>query len=820
MKGTYQQFPPAYLWILVLILLITSGHTIGMTFSLPLEINGREIGSLPVSLDGAEVNAVSLTSLKSILGPRVSDVVWQALLAKHIKNDAADAMVPLTSIAEQGIDLIFSSAKLILTVDISPEAFGQSNVDFGEEFNLFIPSKSGNFSWLNSINFTHNQSWQADSSDNFSSVDWLGQINIGGANGFNMVTANYLEVADNETNMFRGEWKAFYDNPSAPFRLSVGDVLSGASSGSVGHLSNMSLGGLSIKSDYAELQPERTIGPNNSQELILNESAAIDVSINGQVIFSGRQEAGRYNLSNLPMANGANDIVVNITYLSGRTERLIFSQFYNNNLLNEGMINYGATVGVPSIFTDEGIEYLDSWAVTGFAEYGVSSWLTLGGNSAVAKYGQVLGTTATLGTDWGNLSGRLSFSNLENTGAGNILSFTFEKSSLSSKKDNTYNFRLGIDFADSFTTTIWDADTVVTSYDRYLAHYVWLFNEHWDATLSGDYSKEALGDENTNATFKLSYKTGNWTFGSGVNYQESEQYNDADIEYFFTFDWRNTNINSGINFSANYDSVNNHASLDLNRTGQDRVGSVGYRVQAEYEDNRDSQTAQLTYTANRVRLEGEVERNKTRSSDASYSASIRGNTAIGIVDGKVGWGRATDGPFMVTHLHPSLSGQEAQLGTGQQEDYKAAANRVIGGLLPLDVAYSQNIIDVNVPNAPVGYDWGESRIIISPGATTGHFLMIGSDNAYTAKGVLKDANGDPISYLQGQIVSDKSQLSFFTNKAGRFYVQGIGPGKYTVIIADDKYESLSIVIEQADSHLIELGTLNIKCIKENCDEDL
>ncbi|SQD76990.1 fimbria/pilus outer membrane usher protein [Moritella yayanosii] len=818
--GASRQFTLKFLWVLRL--LLASYYASATTFSLPLDIDGLEVGTVPVSLDGSDVNAVSLPALKALLGTRVADSVWQALLVTNVENNVTDAMVPLTTLAEQGVNLIFSPATLTMTADISSEAFGQSDVDFGEGFDPFIPSESGTFSWLNSINVTHSQSWQSNSKDSFSSADWLAQMNFGGASGINITTANYLEVPDNDANVLRGEWTAFYDNPKAPFRLSMGDVESGLGSGLAGHLSSVSLGGLSIKSDYAELQPERIIGPNNNQELILNESAEIEISVNGQVIFSGHQEAGRFNLTNLPMTNGANDIIVNVSYLSGKTERLVFSQFYNSNLLNEDMLNYGLTVGVPSIFSDQGIEYLDTWTVAGFAEYGMSSWLTLGCNSAVAKYGQVLGTTATIGTDWGNLSGRFSLSNLENTDVGNILSFTFESSVLGAADNQMPNLRLSADFSNSFTSTPWDAEALATSYDRYLANYVWIFNDQWDATLSGSYYKDRQYAEQTNATLMLNWKTGNWNLGSGVTYQDTEAHSDAEIAYFLTFDWRRTNIDNGINLSANYNSNNNYSRLELNRTGNDSVGSVGYRAQAEYEDDREGQNVQLNYTANRMRLQAEVERNQMRNndSDASYSASIRGHTAIGLVDGKLGWGRAIEGPFIVTHLHPSLSEQEAQLGTGQQGDYKAAANAMIGGLLSLEVAYASNTIDLNVPNAPVGYDWGESRITISPGAATGHFIMIGSDRSYTAKGVLKDALGKPIAYLQGKFIDDTSKLSFFTNKSGRFYVQGVGPGKYTVTVADDRYKPLSVVIKQVDGHLIELGTLNMKCIKENCDENL
>nr|WP_282446582.1 fimbria/pilus outer membrane usher protein [Shewanella sp. 1CM18E] len=787
-----------------------------MSFSLPVEIEGKRLGNIPVTLNNLEVESVSLGTLKSLLGSRVADNIWQQL---SLTGKANNQMISLAALSQKGLNLTFNSSTLTLDLNIAPESFGQYDVDFNEQLNPFIPSQSGTFSWLNSINFTHTESWKSKTDSRFSTADWLAQMNFGGAGGLNVTLTNHLEINDSETKLLRGEWTAFYDKPSEPLRLSIGDIDSGSSS--AGHLSTISLGGISIKSDYAELQPERIIGPNNSQELILKESAEVEVVINGQIIFSGRQEAGRFNLNNLPMTNGANDIIVNVTYLSGKSERFVFSQFYNNKLLNQDMLNYGVTAGAPSIYADDGVEYLDTWSVSSFAEYGLFSWLTVGVNAAAAKYGQMFGATATLGTAWGNLSSRASLSNLEDTGLGNVVSFTFE-STIAGNANNSPNLRLSADFANEFSATPWDKEVLATSYERYLANYVWVFNNAWDTTVSGSYYKDTHNDEQTSLSITLNYRVGDWTLGSGVNYNNINTENNSDLEYFVTLDWRRSNTQSRLNLAANYNSSNNYGRLEASKTSNDRVGSIGYRAQAEYEDGRDKQNVQFDYTANRLRVELEVERANSNTSDnnTSYSTSIRGNTAIGIIDGQVGWGRAKDGPFIISKLHPSLSQQQVLLGIDQKQQYQASGTSNIGALIPLEVAYIDNIVDLNVPDAPIGYDWGESRLTISPGATTGHFFMVGSNSSYTARGVLKTSDGRPISYLQGSMTGNGVTLPFFTNKSGRFYLQGIGPGKYMLTISSNSYKPKAIVITQGNSHLIELGTLDITCIRETCDERL
>ncbi|WP_407333950.1 fimbria/pilus outer membrane usher protein [Enterovibrio sp. 27052020O] len=796
-------------------LFLLSASANATTFNLPLNLSQKELGMVSVSLQGMDIDAVSLSQLKNLLGQRVSDESWLALSLSE--SLSSDGMVSLNTLAEAGIDISFDPSTLSLTARITDKALGLANVDFGEQYEPFSPSDNSPFSWLNSFNFAHNSRWEGEEQehDRYSSVEWLTQLNIGGASGVHFEAANYLQMSETDSQVLRGEWTAFYDNPHAPFRASVGDVESGIS----GFQSNVSLGGLSIESDYSELQPQRIIGPSNSQELILQESAEVEIIVNGQIIFSGRQDAGRFNLMNLPMSNGANDITVNVTYLSGKTETLVFSQFYNSNLLDEGMFNYAFSVGVPSTFSDDGIEYLDTWAATGFTEYGLFPWLTLGVNGTFAKHGQIFGGLATIRSDWGNISARLGLSNHAEADAGNVTSLSFESAIIGAPESQTPNLRLSVEFADNYASSPWDNKALPVSYERYLANYVLSINARWDATLSGSYYLDNNDDELTGITSTLNWKNGDITLGAGVTYSQDSNVASDDTQYFFTLDWRWNHKQYGYNLGASYNTRENQSRIDASKTNNDRVGSVGFRALGEYEDTRQRQNAQLSYTANRVRLEGEVERSELNntSSDASYLASIRGNTAFGFTDGKLGWGRAQPGPFVVAQLHPTLSDHEAQLGVAQDGSYKAAATSLIGGLLPLDMPYSRNTVDLSVQNAPIGYDWGESRVIFSPAATTGHLIMIGSDASYTAKGVLLTDNGTPISYLQGELIRGDKRLSFFTNKTGRFFAQGIGPGTYTMTIGNSTYQPLTIVVEENDNRLIDLGTLTAKCVEENCD---
>ncbi|MCF1439481.1 MAG: fimbria/pilus outer membrane usher protein, partial [Shewanella sp.] len=442
-----------------------------------------------------------------VLGQCVALGVWDNLQSQAIGN-----IVSLADLSEAGLDISFDTSTLSLSAAISPAALGSSGMDFGTEYQSFVPTTSGRFSWFNSFNLSHTQNWQNDDNSQTSSLEWLAQFNVGGTDGVNLLMANYLDIDDEQTNFQRGEWQLYYDNPYAPYRLSLGDVEAlGA-----GHLSGANIGGISLSSDYAALQPSRVIGPNSNQALVLTESADIEIWVNGQMIFNGRQPAGRLSLANMPMTNGANDIEVRVRYLSGKTETFVFTKFYNTNLLNEGMINYGAFLGSPSSFGEDGVEYTDSWLSSGFVEYGVNSWLTLGGNGAMASYGQVVGATAIVGSPWGNFSTRLSFSNHDRIGTGNSVSFNFESSVIGASNEAAPNLRLSAEFADDFFSTPWEQEASSISFNRYLASYTWTINSSWYLSLTGSYYSDSLNEQQISATSLLNWRSGNLTIGPGL----------------------------------------------------------------------------------------------------------------------------------------------------------------------------------------------------------------------------------------------------------------------------------------------------------------
>ncbi|MEF1341142.1 fimbria/pilus outer membrane usher protein, partial [Vibrio rotiferianus] len=82
--------------------------------------------------------------------------------------------------------------------------------------------------------------------------------------------------------------------------------------------------GLGITRDFT-LIPTRNVRPKANQSFTLQRTSSVDVVIDGIVVQRLTLGAGSYNLSDIPLAQGTNDVELVISDSSGQQERIQFS---------------------------------------------------------------------------------------------------------------------------------------------------------------------------------------------------------------------------------------------------------------------------------------------------------------------------------------------------------------------------------------------------------------------------------------------------------------------------------------------------------------
>ena len=96
-----------------------------------------------------------------------------------------------------------------------------------------------------------------------------------------------------------------------------------------------------------DLQPYRISSSTAERTFTLTRKSDVDILVNGRRVRTVTLEPGRYNLRDLPLASGTNNIQVRVTDDVGRVETIAFPFVFDTNLLIAGRAGVLLCVGIP-----------------------------------------------------------------------------------------------------------------------------------------------------------------------------------------------------------------------------------------------------------------------------------------------------------------------------------------------------------------------------------------------------------------------------------------------------------------------------------------
>ncbi|KZN44490.1 fimbria/pilus outer membrane usher protein [Pseudoalteromonas luteoviolacea] len=806
----------AYFWpthlrsVLITLLLFSATRVFSASFEMdfPVRLYLAEVGQISATTDGFELKSVSAAEFKQQLSPQLSQDVIMWLTTQGEK-----AITP-EEFAAQGIELKLQPQDLIIDMTLSETAMATDNLSYGRQTHFEQPKGEAYWAMLNNLNLNHERF--NNHNDHRSQFEWLMNSNIGGGDGINMRSSLFWEDGSRrDSKVYRGETALYYDQPNKPLRLTLGDT----SITSTGHLSGAQLAGFSFSKAYSKLQPQRRITPGNSQQFVLPRMAILEVYINDFLISRLRLNAGRYDLSDLPLTSGENDIRVIATYPNGETEEFNFTTHYNARLLAKGLSDYSFAIGYLSTFEERRFEYDDDLLISGTYEYGLSDNFTFGFNGAVHPIGHVIGSLATINTPLGNLSLRYSQSEKDGT-TGNIYSVETEHSVWGHGNFGSPNLRLGYEISHNFTNTPWLEFDTINNRNRAFVDYSYFINQHMDINLN---AARADNDDNETtdiitAEFNVRYEDIRFRLGYNFSDSEDERFV-SDNRLFLTFTWNYDSRRSNHRARAQYNSRTKVTSASYGKTNYNFVNDYGYQVLAEQGEGFRQEQLEASYTGSLMRADVSTSNYSRYGIGSDSTSSVNLSTSLGIADGHVGMSATTTAPFAVITKHKTLQDADVLVNIDRAGRAQSKPSNQIGSLIDLGSGYSKAQLNIDVPNAPLGYDWGPGMYVKVGGAATGHHIQIGSDLSYTVIGTLVDHSGTPIAMKRGRIIkqyagdSDNKNTTdtqaqswaFFTNRTGRFVVEGISTGHYRI-----ELDELSGQFSIADTaqRFVRLGTIS------------
>jgi outer membrane usher protein FimD/PapC len=738
----------------------------------PLTLEGKYLGDVSGAVDAQGQGMIDAVGLMDLLGPQLSPALRETLASRI----AAQAKVNMADLKSDDFSLFFDPLALTFVAALSPEGRVRRKVSFYQ--NEVVDPKAfdqpAGFSTGANITLAQLYSHTEDRlSPLQGGIDLF--ANLGGFDGVTLTTGVDYDGGSPQR-WRRREIRLSKDLFQSAVRVTAGEFAPPIENfqGSRRFL------GISAARAYSTIRPFQNVRPAGRRQFILDRPALVVVEVNGIVTERIRLDAGPYSLGDFPFGQGANTVRLLVEDDRGQREIAVFDLFGGTGLLDPGVLDFGASVGV----LEQGgqLKYGSTLAATGFMRKGLSDVLTVGANAQVADGRGQVGGLAT----WGSKAGLIQFSGAASrndaTGKnGYIASVDYLREAVFSKKVDA---RL---VASAQATSRFFQNAFDTSTDN---------RERWRAATrvlvrSGQYSLNAgvafvkgrgrpdRTDYNVGLgrSFKRFAVNLAWQRGSTSDGRDEDRFG-LTLTSRFGGRWSTT---------ARYDSQNRFREVGVSRASSNRLNDISGDFRVSEDRNNQALTADVRYINNR--FDAELVSNRlvaTAPGGVSRQESLwRVSTMIGYAGGAFGMGRTAREGFILATPHPTLAKSRVSLtdASGQAVAHSGWLGPALAGI---DRGYGVRRYEIQADPLPPGYDLGSGIVTAFPGFGNGYRVVVGSDASRTARGVLMSPSG-PAALVGGVLepVGAKPGAAgqpFFTNRNGRFVADGLAPGRYRLLI--------------------------------------
>lgn len=809
------------------------------TLDLPVKVEGREVGQVPakVAPDPAEtqvdLNRLALL-LRDFVQPKaLSDLVAQAGPDGYAKLSALSlggpAGGPRSGPGAAAISITVDPKELTLSVKVPPQLRAVRNLtvvnraNAASGYQVLEPADAAAY-----INLRTAQVFLAQPATD--SGNYRQPLNIGLDGGGNIDgwsfewEGQYQEQYSHH--FMRGTTRLIRDFPEDAVRLQAGDL----DYSITGIQTNRPLTGLSIARNYT-LQPYRAIQPTGSRDFILDSPSTVEVLVNGRPTRVFREDAGPVNLSDFPGTSGTNDVQVRITDAYGQTRTIDFPFFFDSELLAEGVSEFNYTVGIPyTTGTDRLIYDRSRPTFSAYHRQGITDDLTLGASLQADKSQQVIGTEVLFVTGLGTIGINPGASLGASRGASVDLTYRnytndeqfYQQRTLTAQGSWRSGGYASLGTLDPRNTVSYDLS----------ARYGQPLDEDLTATLSGRYQLVRDDSQIDGYSVDLGFRrrfgrhaTLELTFSRARNTVTREADNSAYLAFRYTFgdgvqsagftmdtlsrqrelDWRYQDPWPTNSWNLGVDATNTTGTYQAS-------GSVGYTM------DRFEASVRHDYSQRLSTLDGPLQNDER--------TTLNFATGLVFADGHVGVTRPVTNSFALVVPHPRIADEE--IGVDPVTGHYLSSSDWLGPpVVPNISAYLVRPLLLDVPDAPMGYDIGNDRPAIVPGNHTGTLVPIGTDATVSLDGVLLDPEGKPVPLAAGVLhrtdgkgakaanAKDPKagqEVQFFTNRKGRFRVEGVRPGEWQMQLTGVPHKPIPVTVPAEAEGMFPLGTLKLEAL--------
>lgn len=653
-----------------------------------------------------------------------------------------------------------------------------------------------------------------------------------------------------ESGLKRRNTRLVYDRPEEALRFQAGDTTTRPA----GFQRITDIMGVAAERAPRILQPDTANRATTSHTFIVERPSQAEIAINGNIVRRLKLQPGSYDLRDLALVTGSNDVEVTLIDDTGARRTFNQSTYFDRRLLSVGDSEWSLAGGVPSYFKDGEREYVeDEYAASAFYRWGVTDRVTGDVNVQADSRVGLAGAGFLAATPWGFFATRTALSH-SNAGNGFAIGLDWDlinfgdfnglvgneqsgarQSLRLSAEYRSNNFRLPGDFLTTASGLIYPASDY---WLRLSASYTAPIGWGLSATLAGRYQfgrdddasqtpYALLGDrygaditfsgaltEMINGSISFGYSNESYLLTANSDPSDNQS---ADPE-FRIMARAFVRMDSNTHVTASHDSLNRQSIATGYHTSGQGVDRWEATVDA-YSDPRPSSGAlggTLGYYGNRAEVRLAHNTSLTDMTWSGLSAelgqqrtSLRVGTSIAFADGKVGVGAPVRGGFAVVYPHESLEDKTITIGTRDQ--ILARADGWGPAVVPNLPAYSPTSLPIDVDDLPIGYSLGAGAFDVRAPYRGGYALMVGSGHSVSAYGTLVDTRGAPLQLLSGIAyrVGDRTrEVTVITNAAGRFAAEGLAPGHWRIEMSGEEQTlAYALDVPEGTDGLVRAGTL-------------
>lgn len=766
----------------------------------PLEFNGRFLGSISVEVDVAGAGAIDGPRLIELLRPALSPELNAAVGTRV----AGRRRVELADLNGDDFRIEFDPAALTVRAEVAAAGVAQTRLSVAAREQAPDPAAfEPQEGFAAGVNVSFGQQYLHDTGDGFEPLrgTLAGFANLGGFDGVTLTAGLDYDGSAGDA-LRRREIRLTKDYYASAIRATAGEF----TPATFGLQGGARILGIGVERAYSTIRPFQNVRPVGRQQFTLERESTVEVFINDIRSETLVLQPGRYDIADFPFASGSNRVRLVVEDAGGRGEIAAFDVFSDTALLDPGVVQFGAALGLRE--AGGTFDYGGGVAATAFALRGITNNLTLGAHAQATELALQAGAVSAWGTPFGFIRAELVGSrNAARGDVGAAVSIDYRGEFSLLEPNDLRVVMTGMtstrDFQNAFipegqNPTIWQvaaqatwraplAVSVGLGYAYQRGRGPNLDNERYDLTLGRSFGRFGL---NTTASRVNEGRGPEWRLAVGLSVR----------------------IASRLYGTGRYDSRRDLKEIEIARSTNGELGDVSGDLRLGEDRDARGLSGRVAYIHNRFDLTARHDRSVSLGPTGGSSAQSTWNvnTFVGYADGRIALGRQSPEGFLIASRHETLRGSRLDVKAGERV---IARSGVFGpALVPIARAYGVQRFETAVDPLPPAYDLGAGAVSVFPGIGAGYHVQVGSDASRIAIGALAE-NGAPVALAGGTVErvgakAGEAGRPFFTNRAGRFVADGLAPGRYRIVIGG--VAKGEFTVPEKGEGMVDVGTITLQ----------